>query len=261
VIDDAPKLVLVGAMATLTLLALWPLLDRRSRMAARLRVAWRTPAFRRGIMIVVVILAVAAIVEDVVEVEHDEWILQADARVMTAVAAPPPGLRHAAAVVSRLTGEGLVVLLSAAIPTLMQRHRGRDAVLLATAAAGAWGASGLFKVVFLVPRPRAHDLLRVTASYGFPSGHTLVTLVTCGTLAWLLRPRHRPTRILLMLGAWMISLAAGASRIILGAHWPSDVVVALALGALWLLALPAISGEPRWRSGEPASEAVATASG
>ena len=255
-IDDTPKLVLAAAMATLVLLALWPVLDRRSAPAACLRVAWRAPAFRRGVIALVVILTIGVIAEDVLEAEHDEWILQVDARIITAVAAPPPALRHAAAVVSRLTGEGLVVLLAAAIPALLLRRRGRDALLLASAAAGAWGASGLFKVLLLVPRPRAHDLLRVTASYGFPSGHALVTLVTVGTLAWLLRPRHRPARVLIMLTAWMIGLAAGASRVVLSAHWPSDVVAALALGALWLVVLPAVTAEPRWRSRPPSPEAV-----
>jgi membrane-associated phospholipid phosphatase len=33
--------------------------------------------------------------------------------------------------------------------------------------------------------------------------------------------------------------------VILNAHWPSDVVAALALGTLWLVMLPAIVGEPR----------------
>jgi undecaprenyl-diphosphatase len=259
VIDDAPKLVLAGALATLALLALWLVLDRRSAAAARLRVAWRSRAVRRGVVTVVVSLAVVAIAEDVLEAEHDEWILRVDARIIAAVADPPPGLRHAAALVSHLTGEGLVAVLTAAIPALIVCHRGRDAVLLASAAVGAWGASGLFKALCLVPRPRAHDMLRVTASYGFPSGHTLVTLITVGTLAWLLGPRHRPTRVLLMLAAWMTALAAGASRVILSAHWPSDVVAALALGTLWLVVLPAIAGEPRWRSRQPTRDAVATA--
>jgi membrane-associated phospholipid phosphatase len=259
VIDDAPKLVLAAAMATLALLALWAVLDRRSTPAARVRAAWRTPAFRRGVVSIVIILTIGAIAEDVLEAEHDEWILQVDARIITAVAAPPPALRHAAALVSRLTGEGLAVLLAAAIPALVLRRRGRDALLLASAAVGAWATSGLFKILFLVPRPRAHDLLRVTASYGFPSGHTLVTLVTFGTLAWLLRPRHRPTRVLLMVAAWTIGLAAGASRVVLNAHWPSDVVAALALGALWLVVLPAITEEPRWRSRPQSAEAVAPA--
>lgn len=258
-IDDAPKLMLAGALAALALLALWPLLDRRSTPAARLRAAWRSRAFRRGVVTVVVTLAVAAIAEDVLEAEHDEWILQLDARIITAVADPPPALRHAAALVSRLTGEGLVAVLAAAIPALIVCRRGRDAALLAGAAVGAWGASGLFKILFLVPRPRAHDMLRVTASYGFPSGHTLVTLVTVGTLAWLLGPRHHPTRVALMLAAWMAALAAGASRVVLSAHWPSDVAAALALGTLWLVVLPAIAGEPRWRSGRPTRDAVATA--
>jgi len=43
-----------------------------------------------------------------------------------------------------------------------------------------------------------------------------------------------------MLAAWTLAFGAGISRVILYAHWPSDVVAGLALGTLWLVLLPAI---------------------
>lgn len=258
-IDDLPKLVVAIALATLTLLAVWPALDHRSAPAAWLRGAWRSAAFRRGVAVAVLVLILAAIVEDVVEAERDEWILQLDARVIAAATTPRPGLRQAAALVSRLTGEGLVAVVVFAVPALLLRRRRRDATILAATAAGAWAAAGLCKVLFLVPRPRAHDVLRVTASYGFPSGHTLVTLVICGTFVWLLAPRQGRARPWLMLGVWMVGVGAGASRIVLNAHWPSDVAAALALGALWLLLLPAIAGERQLRSTPSPTGDIATA--
>ena len=239
-IDDAPKLLLACALAALGVLALWPALDRRSSAAARLRRAWQAPAFRRAAMLAVVVLALVAIAEDVLEGEHEEWVLRLDAQIIASLAEPPAALRHAAAWVSRLTGEGLAVGLVAAIAILGLAHRRRDAVVLAVTALGAWAVSGVFKVLCLVPRPRAQDMLRITASYGFPSGHALVTLVAVGTLAALLAKPGSGRRLVLMLAAWTLAFGAGISRVILYAHWPSDVAASLALGALWLVLLPAI---------------------
>lgn len=239
-IDDAPKLLLVCALAALSVLALWPALDRRSSAAATLRCAWQAPAFRRAAMLAVVVLAFLVIAEDVLEAEHEEWVLRLDAEIIASLAEPPAALRHAAAWVSHLTGEGLAVGLVAAIAMLALARRRRDAAVLAAAALGAWAVSGLCKALFLVPRPRAQDMLRITASYGFPSGHALVTLVAVGTLATLLAKPGSRRHLVLMLAAWTLAFGAGISRVILYAHWPSDVVAGLALGTLWLVLLPAI---------------------
>lgn len=89
-----------------------------------------------------------------------------------------------------LPGAGLNLTPARHLPIALGiLDRRRDAVILAVAASGVWGASGLFKVLSPVPTPLAQGLLRLTASYGFPSGHALVTLVICGTLAWLLAAR------------------------------------------------------------------------
>jgi len=243
-IDDFPKLVLAVSLGVVGVSALWAMLDSRSAAAERVRRAWRAPAFRRLLAAVLVLLALAVIVEDVLEAEHDEWVLRLDSMVIRALADPSLGLRSAAAVVSHLTGEGLALLIAGALVALVMRQRRRDAVILGAAVLGAWGGSGLFKVLLLVPRPRAGDVLHPAASYGFPSGHALVTLVTLGTLAWLLTKRGGWRHTVLLLGAWAIAVSAGASRVVLAAHWPSDVAAGLAVGALWLIVLPLIAREP-----------------
>ena len=239
VIDDTPKLLLAVSLGAVGLFALWSMLDARSPAAARVRRAWRAPAFRRLLAAALIVLALAVIAEDVLEAEHDEWVLRLDTMVIRALAEQRVGLRRAAAVVSHLTGEGLALLVTGALVVLVVRHRRRDALILCGAALGAWAASGLFKALLLVPRPRAGEVLHPAASYGFPSGHALVTLVTLGTLAWLLAKRGGWRHTALLLAAWTIALGAGASRVVLAAHWPSDAV-----GSLWLIALPVIAREP-----------------
>ena len=88
------------------------------------------------------------------------------------------------------------------------------------------------------PRPYADDariaaLVPVLDEYSFPSGHTLhavaFTLVALGhdpMLAWLLIP---------------LTASVAASRVVLGVHYPSDVLAATAIGtaiasvSLWLV--------------------------
>ncbi len=77
------------------------------------------------------------------------------------------------------------------------------------------------------PRPfaedrRIHALVRPLDQYSFPSGHTLhavafttVALAYYPTLAWLLLP---------------FTALVGASRVVLGLHYPSDVIAATAIG-------------------------------
>lgn len=78
----------------------------------------------------------------------------------------------------------------------------------------------------------------------FPSGHSLSIAAFVGVL-WALWPvaRGRLWRCLLLL----LALAVGLSRVVVGAHWPVDVVTGLAMGlALAWLALLAAN---RWRWG------------
>jgi undecaprenyl-diphosphatase len=77
------------------------------------------------------------------------------------------------------------------------------------------------------PRPLAHQAgLRLSVApldeFSFPSGHTLhavaFSLVACHYFPWL---------------AWLLlplSVAIAASRVVLGLHYPSDVLAACAMG-------------------------------
>jgi undecaprenyl-diphosphatase len=69
------------------------------------------------------------------------------------------------------------------------------------------------------------DVEHWTVEYGasFPSAHAANSLATLMAIAILL-PRSRSASRLLAAVALACSAAVGASRVVLGVHWPSDVI-------------------------------------
>lgn len=90
-------------------------------------------------------------------------------------------------------------------------------------------AAGRFrpKLYFLDQR-FGFDLWHRAADYtSFPSGHTVTVCALAAALALIWRPLAWP-------GA-ALALLVGLSRIMVGAHWPSDVLAAAWLGIAWTL--------------------------
>jgi membrane-associated phospholipid phosphatase len=81
------------------------------------------------------------------------------------------------------------------------------------------------------------DGVAASGLHSFPSGHTVVVITVYGLLAylWGCASRSWVERLLIEIAAvaW-ISLII-SSRLVLGAHWPSDVIVGMAIGLLWLV--------------------------
>ena len=101
-------------------------------------------------------------------------------------------------------------------------------------------SSGL-KLIVGRPRPTP-DLVRVfqdEPGNSFPSGHAFFAIVFWGLLAYLAltRLQRRSRRVLVFSGSLAMILLIGASRVYLGAHWPSDVLGGYVLGALFLIGL------------------------
>lgn len=74
------------------------------------------------------------------------------------------------------------------------------------------------------------------SSASFPSGHALNAVVVAGVLAYLLVQRHRTARArsLTATAAGTFAGTMGLSRVYLGHHWVTDVLVAWTLGLAWL---------------------------
>ena len=99
-------------------------------------------------------------------------------------------------------------------------------------------ASQGLKILFRVHRPETakefYDL-----GYSFPSGHSTVGMSYYLTLGFVLSDMTGGSHIF-VIGMGLLGIMIGISRLVLGVHWFTDVVIGLLLGAIccyWVIFL------------------------
>jgi undecaprenyl-diphosphatase len=116
------------------------------------------------------------------------------------------------------------------------RRREAVAALLVIGAGRLLVEAQKYAIARLRPEDEGHLVFVSTPS--FPSGHAANSMIVCLTFAIVFfgRTRWRKAAVALAL---LLSLCIGLSRLMLGVHWPSDVIGGWAFGLLWvLIALP-----------------------
>lgn len=131
------------------------------------------------------------------------------------------------------------LLLAIGLVWWWRRRTWRPLGLLAGAWLGAWVLSETVKDLTHRARPPAAQAIGHWTGYAFPSGHTTKATATYGMLAALLAATTSRwgRKVSLWTAAVLLAGLVGLSRLYLGAHWLTDVLGALALGAAWLFAL------------------------
>ncbi|HKN96469.1 MAG TPA: phosphatase PAP2 family protein [Pseudonocardiaceae bacterium] len=108
------------------------------------------------------------------------------------------------------------------------------AVVIAGARLGELGTVTVAKMVADRARPVFAQPLAVASGQSFPSGHAAGSAALYGVLVLLVAPvLARGPRVAAVLAGILFVLAVATSRVLLGVHYPSDVVAGLAVGTAW----------------------------
>ena len=153
-----------------------------------------------------------------------------------------PDVAAAARVVTELGGGAVLVAATVAgAAWLLLRRRFADAALLLALTLSGRLLVDLQKAETARLRPEAHEHLVGAQTLAFPSAHAANAAIVWFALALLATGRF-PQRMLALWGAAWATVLVGASRVVLGVHWPSDVVAGWAFGLFWTLLVLRLAG-------------------
>jgi undecaprenyl-diphosphatase len=118
---------------------------------------------------------------------------------------------------------------------LLWRRRWDDLLTGLMVIGGGELLSTFLKELIARPRPVWTDPIVVEKSFAFPSGHAMSSLLTYGFLALLLGRAlyRRRARAALVVGTVLLIGLIGFSRLVLGVHYPSDVLGGYTIGGAW----------------------------
>jgi undecaprenyl-diphosphatase len=146
-----------------------------------------------------------------------------------------PALRAVAHILT-LLGEPTLLIGASVLVALWLWYLGRGragAVLLAVILIGR-AVTELQKYWVARARPDLEAHLVVVKTSSFPSGHAAGSMMFYLALALMLTA-HSRLRFAAAAAAILVSLLVGISRVMLGVHWPSDVIGGWSFGLLWVL--------------------------
>ena len=128
---------------------------------------------------------------------------------------------------------GAVILLT----TWKTKFRAKG-LLMGIALSGGGAMIGLMKQRYGRERQTLIEALVREGTFSFPSGHAFISLTFYGLLAgfWLQSKRPFAEKATVCLTSTGATLIIGASRVYLGAHYPSDVLAGYAAAVPWLTA-------------------------
>lgn len=127
----------------------------------------------------------------------------------------------------------LVTVLATGSLIAMRRYSTAGFVVLSVSCGAI--LSFVIKGIFVRPRPEIVPHLVEATSTSFPSGHAMNSAIVYLTLAVLLArsEANRQIQFYLIGAAIFLTLLVGTTRVLLGVHWPSDVLAGWVIGASW----------------------------
>ena len=176
----------------------------------------------------------AAIAEEVLEQETNQF----DTKILLVLRDLHRPLLDQTMINITFLGEPEVLLTIALLvgAVLLIRRRRSQATTLAIACVGAIVLNYWLKDLFARARPTLWERTVDVASYSFPSGHAMISLVVYGMVGYLLANQFSRWWVLILSLTILLISAIGLSRLYLGVHWPTDVAAGYAAGLVWLIA-------------------------
>jgi membrane-associated phospholipid phosphatase len=137
---------------------------------------------------------------------------------------------------------------------LLRRRLVRLAVFVAVTAGVSPGINDLVKWAVHRARPVLANPVAHENGASFPSGHAQAAVVGYTVLLLVFLPvLHHAVRGIAVVGAVLMVLGIGLSRVALGVHYVSDVLAGYALGAAWVTAMIASFNVWRRQEGLPSA--------
>lgn len=211
------------------------MVDRHRWLGKRLG-RWTTPAWVVGVVVLLIVvtsttgfvlLGLAPEQPGTFDLAIAEWI----------VPRRTPDLTRAVEVVTRI-GDTISLVALGTVVGLAWRWRRGDWSGLAVLVGAYLGATSVYSTVKPIVgrvRPSAQLAVQQVPDLSFPSGHTMGSAAVYVTLAFLvvmMRPRGW-SRSAILGGIGVLVVLIAASRVYLGVHWTTDVVVGLLAGVAW----------------------------
>lgn len=240
-LDDPPQQRFVGSRD----LTAWPSTIGRLGVRSVLRLRRRlgphevlAVTLAIGLVLVGLLTAAAAAVYDAVT-EGDGIAALDQPALRAAQALRTPAANAVIGVYTQVGGAAVMSPLAALVALGLALHwrRWTPIVLIAATAAGSLTLTILGKAVVGRTRPPFIDAVPpYELSASFPSGHSLNAVALAGIVCYLLVRGKRAAwaRVLIITGGVIFAVTMGLTRVYLGHHWLTDVVVAWVLGLAWL---------------------------
>ena len=132
---------------------------------------------------------------------------------------------------------GICLMALAAGVALVLYRQTQWLLLLVVCVPGGLMLNALVKHAFQRARPSFDSPALTLAGYSFPSGHTAGATVwwAFALLVWFAREQRPGRRAMACALAVAMILLTGLSRMVLGLHYLSDVLAAMAEGAGWIV--------------------------
>jgi len=184
-------------------------------------------------------VAVADLVEDGASRRFDERVLRAFRRPDDpSKIIGPAWTEEAARDMTALGGVAVVTLITLAVTgyLLIEGRYGSTLLLLGSILGGLVFCS-LLKHLFHRDRPDIVPRFSYVFTTSFPSGHSVMSAIVYLTLGALLARfvERKRLKFYFLAIAMLITFLVGVSRVVMGVHWPTDVLAGWSAGLVWAL--------------------------